>query len=202
MATFLRVFIMAIIAALIGWLTNLLAIKMIFRPLNPITIPILGWQMQGIIPKRRYDIAVNIGKTVEEELISMDDVFDMLIQGENRDKLLSNIKVNINRIVDEKLPSIVPSFIRNNIHSYISKSIDDEAGKIIDGIIHDTIDETMSTVSIAKMVEDKINSFDLLTLENMIISISQRELKHIEILGGLLGFVIGLVQGILMLFMP
>lgn len=202
MNAFLRISIMAIIAAVIGWVTNFLAIKMIFRPLNPVKIPIIGWEMQGIIPKRRSEIATNIGKMVEEELISADDIVDMLVQGENKDKLLFTIKQNINRIIDDKMPSIVPNFIRQNIFKYVSHSIDEEADKFIDAVVQDTIYKSESRVSIAQMVEDKINSFDLMTLEGMIISISKRELKHIELLGGVLGFIIGIIQGVLVLLLP
>lgn len=202
MNAFLRITIMAIVAAAIGWITNLLAIKLIFRPLTPVKIPIIGWEMQGIIPKRRNEIAINIGKMVEEELISMDDIVDMFVQGDNKDKLLFTIKQNINRVIDEKMPSIVPSFIRENIFKYVSRSIDEEADKFIDSIVQDTIYKSESRISIAQMVEDKINSFDLITLENMIISISKRELKHIELLGGILGFIIGIIQGALMLLLP
>ena len=51
------------------------------------------------------------------------------------------------------------------------------------------------------MVENKINEFDLLKLESIIISISRRELKQIEYLGGLLGFIIGILQGIIILLL-
>lgn len=201
MNTFLRISIMAVVAAIIGWTTNLLAIKMIFRPLYPVRIPIIGWELQGIIPKRRDEIAANVGKMVEEELISMDDIIEMLAQDENKEKLVFHIKQNVNRIIDEKLPSIVPNFIRQNIFKYTSKSIDEEADKFIESVVKETIDQS-EVISIAQMVEDKINSFELITLEEMIISISKKELKHIEVLGGILGFIIGIVQGILMLFIP
>ncbi|NMA96191.1 MAG: DUF445 family protein [Clostridiales bacterium] len=200
MKVVLRIIIMAAIAAVIGWSTNLLAIKMIFRPLYPLKIPIIGWNLQGIIPKRRDEIAKNIGKMVEEELISIDDIVELIKREENKEAILSNIKRNVNKIVDEKIPSIVPSFVKKNIFSYISRSIDEEADKFLDSAIEDILGDSSATISIANMVEDKINSFDLITLEEMILSIANRELKHIEILGGILGLIIGIVQGILMLF--
>lgn len=202
MSVFLRISIMAIVAAVIGWITNLLAIKMIFRPLYPIKLPLIGWEIQGIIPKRRDEIAINIGRMVEEELISIEDIVELISQDENRDRLMFNIKRNVNRVVDEKIPSLVPSFIRQNIFKYISKSIDEEADKFLESVARGVLEGSGSSMSIAQMVEDKINGFDLLTLEDMILSISKRELKHIEVLGGVLGFIIGIIQGILMLFLP
>jgi len=56
------------------------------------------------------------------------------------------------------------------------------------------------TVSFQSIVEDRINGFSLERLEQMIMEVSSRELKHIEILGGVLGFLIGLVQALVIYF--
>ena len=48
------------------------------------------------------------------------------------------------------------------------------------------------------MIEEKINAFDLIKIEEITLKIAQRELKHIEVLGGVLGAIIGLLQGILL----
>ncbi len=61
-----------LISALIGWITNYLAVKMIFRPHIPIKI--LGITFHGILPKRKSALAHEIGETVERELISHDDI--------------------------------------------------------------------------------------------------------------------------------
>ena len=52
-----RIIILPIIGALIGWVTNVLAIRLIFRPINKIHIPIIGLNIQGLIPKRKVEIA-------------------------------------------------------------------------------------------------------------------------------------------------
>lgn len=59
------------IGALIGGLTNLLAIRMLFRPLTPIRLG--NWQLPftpGLIPKRREEIARNVGQIVEQHLFT------------------------------------------------------------------------------------------------------------------------------------
>ena len=54
---------------------------------------------------------------------------------------------------------------------------------------------------IQKIVEEKINELDLEKLEEIIIKVAKKELKHIEILGLVLGAVIGVLQGILVIFL-
>ena len=55
-------------------------------------------------------------------------------------------------------------------------------------IIEDLIIKTTNTIKIGDIVEEKINKFDLIKLENLIINITKRELKQIEYLGGVIGF--------------
>ena len=54
-------------------------------------------------------------------------------------------------------------------------------------------------IRFAKIVEEKVNTFELDKIENIIISVAKQELKHIEVLGGVLGFMIGIVQGVMVL---
>jgi uncharacterized membrane protein YheB (UPF0754 family) len=201
-AAVIRIVIMSVVAALIGWVTNLLAIKMIFRPLNPVKIPVLGIEFQGLIPKRKKDIAVSIGRTVEEQLISIDDVLDTFTTRENKDRILHELKEKVIKVVDEKMPRFVPGFIKGNIINYIEDMIDGQGEQFMESFIEDSINKAAKSISVAQMVEDKINSFDLLTLENMVIGIANKELKHIEVLGGVLGFFIGLVQGLILQVIP
>ena len=44
------------VGAFIGWLTNYVAIKMLFRPREPWYI--LGFPMQGVMPRRQRDLAL------------------------------------------------------------------------------------------------------------------------------------------------
>jgi uncharacterized membrane protein YheB (UPF0754 family) len=57
--------------------------------------------------------------------------------------------------------------------------------------------QAKNEINISAMVEEKINSFDLAKLEELAYEIARKELRHIEILGGFLGFAIGIVQGII-----
>ena len=42
MSNILKILILAVIGGVIGYITNVLAIKLIFRPIKPIKIPILN----------------------------------------------------------------------------------------------------------------------------------------------------------------
>jgi hypothetical protein len=60
-----------VVGAAIGWVTNDIAIRMLFRPLRPVRV--LGIRLPltpGIIPKERRSLALSIGRMVSRELIT------------------------------------------------------------------------------------------------------------------------------------
>lgn len=75
MDTALTIIVMIVIGALIGGLTNYVAIKMLFRPYEPVII--FGRKMPftpGLIPKRRSELSEQIGKMVVEHLLTAESI--------------------------------------------------------------------------------------------------------------------------------
>lgn len=84
-----------LVAGVVGYITNKIAIKMLFRPYEPKWYT-LGWQ--GIVPKTRPKLAVKISEIVGQKLLAHDDFLYAL---ENND-----IKAKIHNIIVEKLKSL------------------------------------------------------------------------------------------------
>ena len=84
----LEFFIGPIVGGVIGYITNGIAIKMLFRPLKPLYL--LGKPIpftQGIIPKERERIARSIGEVVARELINQTTLKDSLLSQEMYSKI-------------------------------------------------------------------------------------------------------------------
>lgn len=194
-----RILILAIIGGLIGYVTNVIAIKLIFRPIVPYKIPILNIEIIGLIPKRKAEIAKNIGEIIQNEFISMDEILSNIITEEDKNNVVEYMKVKIKIMINEKM-SFVPSTIKNIVLGYIEDTIEEEIKSTIDDLSEDIIKKANSRINIQEMVENKINDLDLYELEDIILKIAKTELKHIEQLGLVLGFGIGIIQGIITIF--
>ena len=195
----LKLFILASIGAFIGWMTNVFAIKLMFRPINPIKFPFVKYKLQGLIPKRKRDIAKSIGETVENELLSIEEIIDKMIEDTDKEGIISLVKERIITLAEEKMPLLIPSSIKTMILKYVEEIIDENGEDMIDELSEKMIHHATQKVSVALLVEEKINEFDFIKLEEIILGIAKNELKHIEILGGVIGFFIGIVQGLLIL---
>jgi uncharacterized membrane protein YheB (UPF0754 family) len=189
--------VMPLIGSLIGWGTNLLAIKLIFRPINPLKVPLLGLELQGLIPKRRLDISRNIGEAVENEILSSDEIIQKLTSDDNKKQLMECIKKIIIRKTCDKLPGFIPFGLKTSLSVHLGETISRHGGQVFEEIKTELIQKTRHEINLGQMVEDKINSFDLERLETMILRLSRKELKQIEVLGGVIGFFIGLIQALI-----
>lgn len=199
MNNILKVIVIAIIGGCIGYITNKLAIKLIFRPINPIKIPILNIEILGLIPKRKKEIAKNIGDIIQREFISVDEILENIIDENDKARIVTYIKGKV-RIIIEERAILIPSPIRQMLQGYIENIVEEEFSKYINELSKDIVHKAQDRINIQEIVENKINELDLYELENIILSIAEKELKHIEVLGLILGFLIGIVQGILTIF--
>lgn len=196
----LKILILACIGGLIGYFTNVIAIKLIFRPIEPIKIPIINKEIIGLIPKRKSELAKNMGEVIQQEFISIDEILKNVITDEDKESVVQYIKIRIKYIVDDKM-AFVPSPIKNIIQGYVSEGIETEVRQSIDDLTQEMISKASERINIAQMVENKINELDLCQLEEIILKIAKQELKHIEVLGFVLGFAIGIIQGIVVIIM-
>ncbi len=189
-----------IIAGLIGWLTNFIAVKMIFRPRKEISI--LGVKVIGLIPKRKAALAEKIAQTVEKELISHKDIRAIIQTEDFHAQMSSILRTKIEEFIIAKISSnsLLAMFVTTDTIAKLSLVIMEELEKQLPGIIDDMFQKVEQKLDFNVIIRDKIMSYDLSKLESIIYNIADKELKAIEYLGGILGFVVGLVQlGIVLL---
>ncbi|HSQ88954.1 DUF445 domain-containing protein [Romboutsia sp.] len=195
-----KILVLASIGGIIGYITNVVAIKLIFRPIEPIKIPIINKEIIGLIPKRKAEIAINIGEVIQEQFLSLDEILENIITDEDKRNVVEYIKTKIKLMINEKM-AFAPSAIKNLIKGYVSDAIEMEIRQSINDLSEEIIVKANKRINIQQMVENKINELDLYELEEIILKIAKKELRHIEILGLILGFMIGIVQGLIIIFM-
>jgi len=93
-----------IAGAIIGFVTNVIAIRMLFRPLKEVRI--FGVRLPftpGILPRQRKKLALSIGSMVERELLTPEILRDRLLRDDVRDKVRQAISAFTENIL-EKTP--------------------------------------------------------------------------------------------------
>ncbi|MBS4026503.1 MAG: DUF445 family protein [Clostridia bacterium] len=186
--------VVPLLGALIGWLTNKIAIMLIFRPYKPIKIPILNYSIEGLLPKRRSRIAIDIGKMVEQDLLPVDDLLAKLTEPQLQKRLIEGLAMAIYQHLLERCPVALPLSVRNVVFQQVKEVVRREAPSLLYKLTASVQHEIKEQVSFQELVREKIEALEIRELEKLLVRIVSKELKHIEILGGILGFMIGLIQ--------
>ncbi len=192
---------LATIGAFIGWGTNRLAVKLLFRPLRSYRIPVVNLEIQGLIPKRKKEIAKIIGRTIENDFISIEEIIDEVLEKQRDGSVMDIIKTKLRNITAKKMPAFLPRGMKEKIHTYIDDLVEEEGENMILELIDNMSRNANQNLRLATLIEEKINRFPIYKLETIVQEVAKKELKHIEILGGLLGFIIGLLQGTVVLML-
>ncbi len=183
-----------IIGAFIGYLTNYVAIKLLFRPHRPISI--LGFTIQGLIPKRREEIARSIAHTIERELISSKDiasVLDAVNWKEDVEKAVEGLiehRFSASKIKKIPLLGLVSENLIYHIKYIITRDILEEVEKKKPLLLK----RVTENVDVKGLLTDRIDRLDLERFEDLLTNFIAKELRYIEILGGVMGFIIGVAQ--------
>lgn len=112
-----------LLGAFIGYMTNYVAIRMLFRPLRPwrlfgIRIPMTP----GVIPSKRHDLAKNIGRMVGSQLLTPTDVGRALNRQGFQQELQHLVNARVTTILNRDLGPL-PTIIPQRFQSYFDAGV-------------------------------------------------------------------------------
>lgn len=188
-----------IMGAFTGWVTTWIAIKMIFRPRQPVNI--LGLKIVGFVPRRQRELAERLGETIERDLLSHRDVQQVLQSPEIEQQIGMAIENQVESLLErciEKFP-MAGMIIRGELAVQLKRLISEQMRASVPGILDSLIEKVEHRLDFKQIVQERVEQFDMTKLEQIIYSIAAKEIRMIELLTGVLGFVVGSVQLAIML---
>ena len=193
----IKITLIPLISALIGWLTNWIAIKMLFHPKKPVKV--LFYTFHGLFYKKQKQLATNLSNVIEKKLISHNDIKEILTSETFIAHLKPIIDQELEKFIQEKLMGIHPmmAMIPGDFLELIRSKLTEEIQLLLPKLLESAQTDLENILDIKNMVREKIENFNVGELEDILFTILKNEFKHVEYLGGIVGFVIGLVQVIL-----
>jgi uncharacterized membrane protein YheB (UPF0754 family) len=168
---------------------------MLFRPREPWRF--LGLSLQGVMPKRQHDIALKIGEVVEEELLNSEDILNAINTEELRAHLAAVIEVRLDRFLREKLfrgEFLYVKVLGREAVQRVKRSLINELVNLFPLEVEAAIRGLVEKVDIRKIVAMRVEQFEFDRLEKLVYRVASTELNWVVYLGGVLGFLIGLLQ--------
>ena len=168
---------------------------MLFHPREPRKI--LGITLQGIFPKRQQQFAEKLGKLVSDELLSYSDIASKITDPANLQSVMPLVDTHIDDFLRKQLPEqmpIISMFIGDStireLKSVFLVKLQELFPEIMKSYMHTLQDQ----LNLEAIVTEKVAGFSSDKMEQILMSIMQKEFRFVEIIGGILGFAIGLLQ--------
>ena len=190
-----------VISAFIGYFTNWIAIKMLFHPREPFRF--LGMSIQGIFPKRQQQFGEKLGKLVSDEFLSFKDIEQKITSPSNLEKILPVVEQHIDSFLHNKLPKSFPMlsmFIGEKTINTLKTAFLEELTDLFPILMHQYVNTLQKELDLEHIVEQKVREFSSDKLESILYQIMAKEFRFVEVLGGVVGFIIGVIQVLITMF--
>ena len=88
-------------------------------------------------------------------------------------------------------------FLDGPMMEKIKGLLDKELDRIVPGLLETATSELETSLDVRKLIQDKIENLSMDRLEALLMSIMSKEFRFIEVVGAVLGAMIGLIQGLI-----
>ncbi|MGV3051662.1 MULTISPECIES: DUF445 domain-containing protein [Staphylococcus] len=161
---------MTLIGALIGGVTNMIAIKMLFHPFKAYYI--FGKRIPftpGLVPKRREEIASKIGQVVEEHLLTESLVREKITSEAMHTSIYNTVQQQITALQSDKvtLQSLVQDFhidLHEKTETWIKHFLNERLNKKYLEIENEQI-ETLVPQNLMHTIDEKVLQIDEVILK-------------------------------------
>lgn len=145
-----------LVGAFIGYLTNRVAIRMLFRPLKAWRVMGIRVPMTpGVIPSKRGELADNMGEVVGDHLLTSKEIGKALQEEKFQQHLLNVIAERVGAILHKDLPS-VPELVPQKYSIYLQMGIYTLKNRLKNNV-HEFMETDDFGTKIEKAVDQKLD---------------------------------------------
>lgn len=187
--------IIPFVSAFIGWVANRILIKMLFHPQQPKKIA--GIVFQGILPKRQQQLAEKLGKFVSAEFSASIDIRQKISDPANFQKILPTIEQHVDDFLRNRLKNEMPMismFIGDKTIDKLKTALMKEIEALFPTVMEQFTSDLVNEFDLEKMVTKKLSAFSSEKIEAALNENMGKELRSAGLIGALIGFIIGVVQ--------
>ncbi len=192
-----------LIAGLVGWITNWLAIKLTFYPLKFVGLPpFFGWQ--GIIPSKARKMAeISVDSTLSK-LGTVSEIVEQMDPEVIGEHIMNEIQPRVPELVDEIMLKRHRTLWQNlpaSIKQLAYQRVEAQLPKVMDDLVADIGPKIDSLFDLKKMVTDKLEENKTL-LNRIFLECGAEEFRFIVKSGLWFGALFGIPQLILWTLLP
>jgi uncharacterized membrane protein YheB (UPF0754 family) len=192
--------VLPIFGGCIGLFTDWLAIKLIFVPRDPIRLG--HFTLQGKFQRRRAEVARQYGELIAHEVLTVPNLMESILRGPRSDRLLGMVQKMVAKAVDEQTSMAKPLVALTIGTQRLNEMKQAAAVKAVEQLpstIRHAEGYLTQAMDVAKMVEDRMLRLTPVEYEGLLRPAFRQDEWKLIAVGGVIGFLVGELQVLLML---
>lgn len=182
----------------VGFLTNWIAINLIFRPLKPRRF--LFWRLQGLFLQRQPEISDVWARLVAEELITVEKVADAMINGNRGDRTRAIIQKHLRPLLDNSMVMKLGAQVTVGMTGYteLKKAMNHKAVLATRDVFGDPAFNRERAPVVAGVLAGQMKSLAPAEFQDILRPAFREEEIQLMLVGGVLGSLAGALQFLIM----
>ena len=181
---------------LVGWFTNYIALKIIFRPLEPTSI-CCGVTIHGIFLKRQKEVSQVFARVVMTEILHVKAIWDAIFTGPLSSNFYAMLRAHTLVFTDKLVAELQPLAVASLGADQFAKMKEDIAQKVLDripDIIDHSYEYSEKALDMENTVATKMAELSSSDFEGVLHPAFEEDEIQLIFLGGLLGALVGVIQ--------
>jgi uncharacterized membrane protein YheB (UPF0754 family) len=188
------VLIMPLFGAITGWLTDWLALTLVFRPVRPMGIGRLRWQ--GLFHKRREGVTETCARLVAEEVLTPQTLMIAVLEGPTADRFLAAIAGEVEAAFKQGTRTVAPviSLLGGERYERMKQLVSEIAVRQAPELAPHATAYVDGAIDVEELVRSRMAMMSNDQFESILRPIFKEDERALIAVGAVLGFLIGEVQ--------
>jgi len=193
--------VMPVFGGLTGWLTDWLALKMIFFPRQPKRfLGLVTWQ--GMFQRRKSEVAEDYGDLIAKEVLTVHNVLEAVLTGPKSDRLFELIHREVRRSIDAQAGTVKPlvvAAVGSRRYQEMKRAAAHKAVARIPDTVRHVEDYATGALNIRDTIVAQIRALTPIQYEGLLRPAFRQDEWKLIAVGAIIGFLVGELQVLLVL---
>jgi uncharacterized membrane protein YheB (UPF0754 family) len=189
-----------IMGVVVGYITNWLALQMIFKPLEEKDF--IAFKYQGLFLRRQNEVSKELANIISEKVLNTENLLRLIFKGKGGDLLIKLVMDNaykgVEGMMKDKAP-IAPMMLGVEKTNALKEKVAAKIVGMLPAIANRIQNYITSSLKIEETVEDRLSKLSKAQFENILHSVFKEDEMTLILLGAFLGGLVGLVQALLVI---
>jgi len=178
---------------LVGYITNFLALRLVFEPHDPINLGV--FKLQGLLHKRKDEVAVRFADVLADDVLSPDNMLETITEGSSSDRVFELVEKRIDIVFDDYKKDPMTAMLMTP--ERITEARDDLIERMRtqkpepDGLIHSFVGRG---TALRGQLSSKLRALDAESFEGVLRPAFRQDEWKLFVTGAVLGTIAGVLQ--------